>query len=286
MSESILSPFTCSALYIASLVIGVGQDVRCASAAKQLLGESPLAILRARSFSAASGVIRFTPFDVGVCQDASPVEPLPEVGSADAVCSHNHRPDGVAFLLQVRRNKVEPSVGNRRLNLLTNDKLRSALRDEAAELRPQVPLVLRAALLARRGERLARARPGPAFEVLHPREPEGVGPPADSGKKMTLGISAEIIRLHVRDASLIYFPLRDHPLLHQFPQPFAGCGVVLVVVHAGPHMRCPAAADFVVLHALFVLHAFVVLHAFFVPHGFFCPAFEGAAVSTSLPPPS
>ena len=103
---------------------------------------------------------------------------------------------------------------------------------------------------------------------------------------MTLGIPLEIIWLHVCDASLIYVPLRDKSLVHEFPQPFAGCGVVLVVVHAGPHMRCPAAADFVVLHALFVLHAFVVLHAFFVPHGFFCPAFEGAAVSTSLPPPS
>ena len=165
------------------------------------------------------------------------------------MCSHNHRPARVAFCLQVRRNKVEPSVGNRRLNLLTNDKLRSALRDEAEELRPQVPLVLRAALLPRRGERLARARPRPAFEALHAREPEGIGPPADSGKEMALGIPLEIFWLNFRDASLIYVPLRDRPLLHQFPQPFAGRGVVLVVVHAPCadcffHMLCPAAAAF------------------------------------------
>jgi hypothetical protein len=136
------------------------------------------------------------------------------VGSADAVCSHNHRPDGVAFLLQVRRNKVEPSVGNRRLNLLTNDKLRSALRDEAEELRPQVPLVLRAALLPRRGERLARARSRPAFEVLHPREPEGERPTSDPCKEMALGIPLEIFWLNVCDASLIYVPLRDRPVLN------------------------------------------------------------------------
>ena len=37
---------------------------------------------------------------VGVPQDASPVESPSEVGSADAVCAHNHRPAGVAFRFQ------------------------------------------------------------------------------------------------------------------------------------------------------------------------------------------
>jgi hypothetical protein len=150
-----------------------------------------------------------SPCAIGVPQHASPIEPLPDVGSAEAVCSQNHRPNGVAFRLQVRRNKVEPSVGNRRLNLLANDKLRSALRDEAEKLRPQVPLVLRAALLPRRGERLARARARPAFEVLRPREPEGERPPSDPCKEMALGIPLEIIWPHVCDASFIYVPLRD-----------------------------------------------------------------------------
>jgi hypothetical protein len=105
-------------------------------------------------------------------------------------------------------------VGNRRLNLLTNDKLRSALCDEAAELRPQVPLVFRAAVLPRRGERLARARSRPAFEVLRPRELEREGPSPDPCKEVTLRVFPEIIWLHVCDASLIYVPLWDQSPVH------------------------------------------------------------------------
>ena len=133
-------------------------------------------------------------------------------------------------------------MGNRRLNLLTNDKLRSALRDEAEELRPQVPVVLHAELLPRAGERLARARPSPAFEVRDPGEPEGVGPSADSGKKMTLGILTEIFWLHGCDASFIYCSFWNQSLVHEFPQPFAGGGVALVVVHPGAHRYCSAGA--------------------------------------------
>src|ERR1019366_10505834 len=118
------------------------------------------------------------------------------------------------------------------------------------------------------GDGRARPRPRPPAGSLPPREPKGECPPADPGKKMTLGVTLEILWLHVCDASLIYVPLRDKSLVHEFPQPFTGCGVVLVVVHAGPHMRRPAAG------------------AFAFPPGFLCPAFGGAAVSTSLPPPS
>jgi hypothetical protein len=100
-------------------------------------------------------------------------------------------------------------VGNRLLNLLTNDKLRAALRDEAEELRPQVPLILHAEVLPRAGEWLTGAASGPALEVLRPREPEGVCPSADSGKEMALGITLEIIWPHLCDASFIYVPLRD-----------------------------------------------------------------------------
>ena len=164
-------------------------------------------------------------------------------------------------------------MGHRVLNLLTKDDWRAALADERLPYGPEVALVLRSAPLSPSRERLARARPRPAFEVLRPREPQGEGPPPDPRKEVALGVTPEIVWLHVRDASLIYVPLWDKSLVHEFPQPSAGRGVVLVVVHAGPHTRRPAAAAF-------------FRSAFAVPHCFFRPAFEGAAVSTSLPPPS
>jgi hypothetical protein len=57
-----------------------------------------------------------------------PVESLPDVRSADAVCADNRRPDGVTFHFQVCRNKVDPCKRIR--NLLAKYESRLAMGDE------------------------------------------------------------------------------------------------------------------------------------------------------------
>jgi hypothetical protein len=70
-----------------------------------------------------------------------PVEPLATVRGADAVCSQNGRPAGVAFSLQVCRYSVEPTFANRVCNLLAKYVLRAALADEVEEGGPEVSWV-------------------------------------------------------------------------------------------------------------------------------------------------
>jgi hypothetical protein len=63
-------------------------------------------------------------------------QPLPDVRSPDARSRDTDRPEGVAFSFQVRLNKVEPAVVNRRFNLLTKDDARLALLDEVEPCGP------------------------------------------------------------------------------------------------------------------------------------------------------
>jgi len=77
---------------------------------------------------------------------------LPEVRCPDATSWKYRRPDGVAFILQVRRNKVEPTVLNSSCNLLAKDKLRLTFSDELIPDRPEVPVVLESFLPSCEGE--------------------------------------------------------------------------------------------------------------------------------------
>jgi hypothetical protein len=84
-----------------------------------------------------------------------PVEPLPDMRSAEARSAGICRPEGVARRFHVRRYKVEPSKAVFRCNLLAKDEFRAALFDEPVERGPQVPLVIKPAAFACRAERLA-----------------------------------------------------------------------------------------------------------------------------------
>jgi hypothetical protein len=86
---------------------------------------------------------------------------LPDVRGADARSRQIGRPDGVAFGLHVSTNKVEPREAGRSANLLAKDDCRAADADMMVEEGPEVPLVSKPALAARRGERLARTRASP-----------------------------------------------------------------------------------------------------------------------------
>jgi hypothetical protein len=70
---------------------------------------------------------------VGVGHKIQPVSP---VRRPDRFSWKRHRPDRVSDSLQVIRNLIEPAMTNRRRNLLAKDRVRAALRDEAAELGP------------------------------------------------------------------------------------------------------------------------------------------------------
>jgi energy-converting hydrogenase Eha subunit B len=65
-----------------------------------------------------------------------PVEPLPEVRGADAVCANIRRRKGVAFAFHVCTHMVCPCVSSSAGNLLANNDSRAALADEVEERRP------------------------------------------------------------------------------------------------------------------------------------------------------
>jgi hypothetical protein len=76
--------------------------------------------------------------------------------------------------LEVSAYKVEPCEAILARNLFSKDNWRLTLADEVVECGPEVPLVIKPAAFACRGERLARTGSGPHRTVLGPScETEG-----------------------------------------------------------------------------------------------------------------
>jgi hypothetical protein len=122
-----------------------------------------------------------------------PVEPLPDMRSAEARSAGIDRPDGIARRFQVSRYKVEPSKAVFRCNLLAKDEFRAALFDKPVEGRPEVPLVIKPAAFACRAERLAGTGASPDRSVVGPpRLSQGEAPDADSGEEMALNKSGKV----------------------------------------------------------------------------------------------
>ena len=86
-----------------------------------------------------------------------PVNPLPDVRRADAVCAKYRRPAGVTFSFQVCEYSIEPPAANRRLNLFSKYRWRAALADEPIQLGPEVAGILVAEPFSRQRLRLAWA---------------------------------------------------------------------------------------------------------------------------------
>jgi len=70
------------------------------------------------------------------------------VRSADARSRERDSPEGVAQGFHVSLYKLDPRLCVLARNLLSKDDCRSALRDEALEVRPQVALVVESVALA------------------------------------------------------------------------------------------------------------------------------------------
>jgi hypothetical protein len=110
----------------------------------------------------------------------------------DAVCAENCRPDGVALVFQVCRNKVEPAELNSRLNLLPKNSLRPMDRDEPFPNWPEMTLVLAAFAPSGCAEGLAGAGACPDW-AFPSGEVEGAGPAADACEEVALVVAPEVV---------------------------------------------------------------------------------------------
>ena len=94
-----------------------------------------------------------------------------------------------------------------------------------------MPLVSKPCAFACRAERLARAGSGPhSFGVGNSSQSESVGPSADAGEEVTLGIASQVIRGYILNRSLVDVACSNIAMLDQLTKPSCGLGVVLVVV--------------------------------------------------------
>jgi hypothetical protein len=136
---------------------------------------------------------------VGVGQPLSDKpETLADVRGADARSAQICRPNGVARCFHVRLYSVEPAKAVLARNLLSKDNWRAALCDETMELGPEMALVGKSGTFAGGAEGLARAGASPDGAVVGPScETEGVGPDADPGEEVALGVALEVARSHV-----------------------------------------------------------------------------------------
>jgi hypothetical protein len=141
------------------------------------------------------------------------------------------RPEGVTDSFHVSLNKVEPAVADRAFNLLTKDADRLALADEVEPDRPEVSIVGAAFAFAGRTEGLAGTGTGPNRSIIGPSsKPESVGPDADAGEKVALGVSGKVIWSDISDAPFIHVTGRDVPGRDQIPQPLSSMRIHLVIV--------------------------------------------------------
>jgi hypothetical protein len=120
------------------------------------------------------------------------------VGRIDGTSRNNGRPAGVADAFQVSEHSVEPILANRCRNLFSHDDIGPTGCNKSMELWPEVALVFRAFALARDGEGLTWATPGPERPVVGPScEASSVGPSADPSEEMALGEASEVVGLNI-----------------------------------------------------------------------------------------
>ena len=170
------------------------------------------------------------------------------MGRADARSRQIGRRESVAFRLQISAYSGEPSVSKSATNLLSNDRCRSALADEAEEGGPKMSRVIGSGPSACGAERLAGTRSGPDWPVDGPAgELEREIPSSDSGEEVGSAVAGDFIGSKVGDA-----PNADHsigylPRVYQIPKPLGRERLDLVVER---HARAPPAARFAIIQAL------------------------------------
>jgi hypothetical protein len=212
-----------------SLAAGVAHEASVAAIPS--VSPNPLFPCRARHSSRLASHVESVSFCGPAFGVGHPVQPLPDVRSADARSAEIDRPEGVSRRLHVSPNKVEPVERGSGRDLLAKDDPRAALADEMEPRRPQMPLVSKPRSAACRAERLARAGAGPDGSVIGPTGvSQGVGPDADPCEEMALSVSKKLDWYNIADIPLIHVSGSDQVSPDQFPEPCGGTRVVLVVV--------------------------------------------------------
>jgi hypothetical protein len=173
------------------------------------------------------------------CGVGHPIQPLPAVRRPDARSAQIGSPAGISQVFQVKANSGEPFTSIRACNLLSKDRCRTALGDEAVKSGPQVPLIGVALSFASARKRLTGTGAGPDSSGVFKSGPtQGERPSADSGEEMALVVVSDFIGFHLQNASAVHIPRRQVALRYQFAQPRARLQIVVVViVHLEPEQR-------------------------------------------------
>jgi hypothetical protein len=96
---------------------------------------------------------------------------------------------------------------------------------------PEVSFVGMAFALSRARKRLTRTGARPDGALVGPScQPQRVGPSADSGEEMALGVSGKVTCLDIDDASFVNVAIRDKSCDDKVPEPSRGIRFNLVVV--------------------------------------------------------
>lgn len=181
--------------------LGAGPEVRRATHATSTVLFCPSGVLPVSDIAPSFGVR--PPFGIGVGHGA-PVEPLPAMRRADGASWQIGGPAGISSGLQVSANSGEPFASIEARNLLSNDRCRAALGDEAVKSGPEVALVGMATSLSSDRKRLTWKGRGPDFSVSgETGEVKRAGPSADAGEEVALPKRSKVGGIDVEDASLI-----------------------------------------------------------------------------------
>jgi hypothetical protein len=161
------------------------------------------------------------------------------MGRIDGTSRDNGRPAGVTDAFQVRLHSVEPILSNRCRNLFSHEDRGPTGADKLKEDGPEVALVFLRFAFPGNGEGLAGGAACPQRPFVGPASKAGgVGPAANPGEEVALGVSAQVLWSHVANRPFIYIPLRYQPLGYQVAQPLGCVGVNFVIVRA--HSSIPS----------------------------------------------
>ncbi len=147
-------------------------------------------------------------------------------------------PDGIAQCFQVSPYSGEPCTSKAARNLLSKDRCRTALGDEASKLGPEMAGVGFALALPRLADGLAGAASGPNRAACWPSgQLQSVLPSADTSEEMCPTVRRDILGFDIHDTPFI--DVRHGP---EIPQPGGRIGIVLREIHVVPstHRSSPA----------------------------------------------
>jgi len=141
---------------------------------------------------------------------------LSDIWRADARSRKITRPEGIAKFFQVKRYSIEPFRSITARSLLSIDRVRTALRNEAVPDRPEVPFVHRALSFAGARKGLTWTASGPKRDVwTDASDSQGERPSSNPGEEMALSVSGEVRAPDIRYAPFVHVAIGDDASLDE-----------------------------------------------------------------------